>query len=445
MNKFETWQHSNLIRKKDEKLYKGYLIVFIVVIILMRFVNELSTNISTYIQSSVVNEFFVSKGMTYEEGLASFTTISLGVSSFAALAIFYKPLADVLGRKTTMVINTIGIALGMICTFISPSVYLYCVGVALYTFFTQNDIQMVYIVETAPHGKGARLFGTIKSIGILGLVFVPLLRDLVMKNDPTMWRNMYLGPMILSFITAVLIIIFLKETSLFRNRRLEVLENPIKSDDKNKKTNSVSLGASVKSILKSKKLRILVIAYTLYGCCSMPAYMYVESLMTTNGMSTSDITKALYVYPFVYAFLSYFGGVIADKIGRKAVVVTCGLFTAFGFIGFLLAIKAGASPYLIGLLEGIYLGGYFVSGDYLSIVFMENVPTEQRASFTSASNLLMMFGMIFGIGIMMALLLTFGLNIAAICIISPCMLIAMLIVIFKVKETKNTKLNEVSL
>lgn len=437
-------QLNYLKKKRVEKIYKGYLIVFVVVMILMRITNELSSNISTYIQSSVVTEFFVNKGYTYEEGLAQFTFIGLLVNSLVLFTIFYKPLADKIGRKTIMCINAIGIVIGMICSFFSKTVWVYCFGVGFYTFFTQNDLQMAYILETAPKDKGARLFGIIKSFGIMGLVLIPILRDTVMLNDATKWRNLFFGPMILCFVVVILLLLLTKETRMFMDKRIAYLETPIEEKEKNNKLNQkTGLGESIKYILKNKALRVSIIAYTFYGVCSMAAYMYVESIMTTNGLSESDVTKALYVYPFVYASLSFLGGFIADKFGRKTVVVTTGFFVAIGIIIFIIACKNGWNPYLIGFINGIYLGGYWVCGDYISVMFLEKVPTEMRASILSGSNVLMMIGCFVGLGLQMLLMLMFGLNLASVVIIVPAIITCILIVLFKVKETKGTDLKEV--
>ena len=82
-------------------------------------------------------------------------------------------------------------------------------------------------------------------------------------------------------------------------------------------------------------------------------------------------------------------------------------------------------------------------GDYLSVLFLEKVPTGLRSSVTSGANVLMMLGCIIGIAIQMLLLLKFGLNVATTSIIVPCMLICSIIIILKVKETKGTNLKNI--
>lgn len=449
MKKLKEKQLAFLKKSRQRQPYPGYLMVFSIIIILMRVTNELSSNISTYIQSSVVNEFFVSSGFSYEGGLARFTFVNMTISLLTLLTVFYKPLADKLGRKTILCINAIGTVTGMLFTFTSPTVYFYCFGVALYTFFMQNDVQMVYILETAPKDKGARLFGVIKSFGILGLVIIPILRDTVMNNDAAKWRNLFFIPLLVCIAIVFLLLFCCRETRMFLDKRIAYLEHSeeglaaSRESEKRAAESKTGLLESIKYIWKTRALRTSIIAYTFYGLCSMAAYMYVESIMTTNGMSPAEVTKALYVYPFVYAGLSFLGGFVADKFGRKPVVVAGGTFVALGFLAFIHGCRSGWNPYLIGLLNGIYLGGYWVCGDYISVMFLEKVPTELRASVLAGANVLMLAGCLAGIGAEMLLMLRLGLNLASTLIIVPCITICTLIILFRVHETKGTDLKTV--
>lgn len=442
MNRFESNQLKKLESKKGKKPYGGYIIVFSIIIVLTRITNELSTNLSTYIQSSVVTEFFVRDGVTYEQALTKYSLINMAVSIFTMFSIFYKSLADILGRKTVMIINSFGLAVGMLLCYWSPVVAVYCIGSAVYTFFTQNDLQMIYIMEVAPQGKGTSFFGVVKSLGILGMVIVPILRDTVMQNDPTMWRSVYIAPMIICIVICIASVLFLRESDTFIEKRINFLRLPEaekkrKSDEKD----DVGVFKAIGYILKHKEVLLPVIAFTFHGMCSMAAYSYVESLMTSNGLSAKDVTSALYVYPFVYAALSFIGGIVADKIGRKPVMIASGLMTSFGFIAFILGCKNGINPYVIGFLNGIYLGGYFVGTDYMSIMLLEKVPTRIRGSIMGGAMMLMMGGCFLGVAQLMIVMNIFNLNVAALSVIVPYSLIGMFITLFTVKETRGTDLN----
>lgn len=436
VNQFEKRQLRHLRRVHSKPYYPGFVFVCAVVIVLTRITNELSTNLSTYIQSSVVTEFFVTGDVSYEEALSKYTLLSLVISSFTMCSIFYKPLADVLGRKAVLIINAIGLTVGMVLCSISSNVFMYLIGVATYSFFTQNDLQMVYILEVAPKGRGTSYFGIIKALGILGMVLVPILRDTVMQNNPELWRSVYLIPAVICLVICFASVLFLRESKDFTQKRLAYLEAEPQS--RNAERNSgeqAGIFKAIRYICTHRGVLAAVIAYMFYGMCSMAAYSYVESIMSTNGMSAGDVTQALYVYPFVYAALSFLGGVLSDRIGRKPVVVTTGFLVAIGFVLFLTGCKQGWNPHLIGFLNGIYLGSYFVSGDYLSVMLLEKVPAGIRGSIMGGAMLLMTGGCFLGIAYMMVLMTRFGLNVAALTVIVPFVLISTLIVLFAVKET----------
>lgn len=442
MKRIEQFQLNRLAKQKARKTYSGYIFVFAVIIVLTRITNELSTNLSTYIQSSVVTEFFVKDGVTYEQALTKYSLINMAVSIFTMFSIFYKSLTDILGRKTVMIINAFGLAVGMLLCYWSPVVAVCCIGSAVYTFFTQNDLQMIYIMEVAPQGKGTSFFGIVKSLGILGMVIVPILRDTVMKNDPKMWRSVYIVPMVICIVICIASVLFLRESNTFIEKRMNFLRlSDEEKKQKAKEKNDVGVFKAIGYIVKHKDVLLPVIGFTFYGMCSMAAYSYVESLMTSNGLTAKDVTNALYVYPFVYASLSFIGGFVADRIGRKPVMVAAGFMTAFGFIAFILACKNGVNPYIIGLLNGIYLGGYFVGSDYMSIMLLEKVPTRIRGSVMGGAMMLMMGGCFIGVAQLMILMNVFSLNIAALSVIVPYSLISTFITIFAVKETRGTDLN----
>lgn len=432
-----------IIKLKNKLLvptYKGYTVIFLIAMILLRFVCELGSNIPTFIQSSVINEFFVTNSVTFDEGLSNYTIASLACSSVYILAILYKPLADKIGRKTIIVINVIGILLGFIFFRNSNNFYIYACGLAFTTMFMQNDVQTVYILETINNKHSAKAFGLVKSFGILGLILIPFLRETVMNNDSTLWRNVFIGPIILCIIVLILLITLLKESKVFLNKKIEQLENK----NVTLKKEEISLKSSLKYILSNKELKISVIAYICYGLCSMAAYMYVESLMTSNGMITSDVTKALYVYPIVYAILSFLAGFMADKFGRKKVVVTCGFLVGGGFALFITSILLHINPYIIGFLNGIYLGSYWIMGDYISFLFIEKVPTQMRTSVLTGCGVLMMIGSIVGVTLEIILIRIIGLTITSLVVIIPCIIISTLIILFNVKETKGTDLSNIN-
>ena len=83
---------------------------------------------------------------------------------FQALSIFYKPLSDRFGRKIFLVINTLGMSLGMLVIALSHNLALYVVGAVIIFFFVPHDMQVVYVMESAPSKHRAKIYSTVKCI-----------------------------------------------------------------------------------------------------------------------------------------------------------------------------------------------------------------------------------------------------------------------------------------
>ena len=105
---------------------KGYLIYLLVVLSIVYIVDEITSAMGSSLQSEVVTDFFVrGMGMEYNTGLATFTAMGLPIYGVMILMPFYKSLADRYGRKLFLVINTIGMGVGMGICMVSPNPIVY--------------------------------------------------------------------------------------------------------------------------------------------------------------------------------------------------------------------------------------------------------------------------------------------------------------------------------
>lgn len=426
--------------------------VFILVI-LVHVIDEIASNCAAYVQSSVVTDFFVvGQGMTYENGLAVLASFSGVTLLLQLVAPFYKALADRFGRKLFLVINTYGMALGLGLCFISKSFGSYIVGTMITTFFIAHDMQVVYILEVAPSDKRTRFYGITKCIGTLGLALVPLFRSIFMGDDPTKWRMVFFVPVIIAIVIATLCLLTARETKAYLTERISVLERPLEerlaekeaAKLEKKSANKVGMWATIKMLLKHKDLRWLVICANLYMFSTMAMTGYYESIMTTNGMSTTDVTKALFAFPFMFAGLLLLCGFMGDSIGRKRTAVIMGTTSIIAFMLFAFGCKNGWGPIPVGILYGLYLGSYYQVGDYMWIMAAEKAPTENRASSTAAITLLSYLGLFAGL-ILLTAMLAGGLAITTACLIvtMPTLITSMVLLMTKVKETKGTDLESV--
>ncbi len=453
----EQKQLSKLQKTKEKGYYKGYFAVILFLIAFVNIIDEVSSGLPSYVQSSIVTDFlvnntFLGKSYTFEAGLSLHTTIGALSYGFGVLTPFYKALADKLGRKPLFAFSTLGMSMGMLVTFLAGNYIVFLLGYSVMAFFMGHDIQIIYILEEAPTQKRARIYSLLKALGILGTVAIPALRDLLMKNDPTKWRLVFLVPAVVGFVACACVILFAKETRVFIKERSEYLSVPYEQrkaeklrKKQEKKTDSQNQGVinGIKYIFSNKDTKALIISHIIFDVAIAAVGLFYESIMHIEGLSTAETTDALYMIPFVYSGVTFFSGFFADLLGRKKTVLLGSVMCVGCFVMFVFGLNKGFAPALIGIFAGFYQGGYWIGRDYMNIMMTEKVPTEIRASVVGAEGLLTSAGMALGYILMVVGMNIIGVANAAFAVIVPFVSLAAIILILKVKETKGTELSEI--
>lgn len=463
--RIELREQKELLRRKNQlekKPYNMYLLVLCVVVVLVHIVDEITTNLSNMVQSSVVTEFFVmGMGLEYNEGLATMAAVSAPLGIISMLAPFYKSLADRFGRKMFLVLNTFGFALGLSICFLANHYMVYLVGTAVIGFFIAHDMQVVFILETAPKDKRATVYAVTKCLGTIGLVLVPVMRRFFLDADATNWRPMFGLPAFAAIAVGIVGLLFIYESRVFVQSRIEYLEKPYeerhpvkaklsKEEKKALKKSQRKAGVfpAIKYLLThNKDLRWLTITYVVLSIGLVPIANYYESIMSTGGMSTAEITNAQFVYPFGFALIILLGGLIGDKFGRKMTSVFNGCLSVVSFCLFVFGASHGWNSYFIGVLYSCFLGGYWTCLDYLSVMASEKVPTDVRGSTLGALSLLQMAGCMVGMIVLTVSLAVFATAfVGTLCAVVavPSIVACMVLTVLKVKETKGVALEEIN-
>lgn len=430
---------------------QSYIIYMLFVLSLVYIVDEISSNIYSALQSDMVTEFFVNgMGLEFNTGLATYSAMTAPFYAIMVITPFYKSLADKFGRKLFLAINTVGMGLGMFVCMMAENAVAYVCGIGIIYFLMGNDIQVLYVMETAPEKHRAKLTSITKAIALLGVTFIPMLRDLFMKNDGSQWQKVFMLPTIAGVIIGIVAFFIMPETPTYMKNKVALLEkskdtNP---DEKKEKTSDEAQGGvipALKFIFKHKQTRAVLICAFLY-MTSTGGTSYYESIMKTGGMSTSDITTAMYFIPVVNAIMTGLSGFITDYLGRKGSTIYHACFALVGLISFILTSSNGLSPVLVGVCYGLFIGGLWSACDILFIMIPgESSPTNLRMSVVGTMSILSGVGNVLSIAIMtVGMLFVESIGMLCLCVCVPFILVSMVILITIVHETKGVDLSTVT-
>ncbi|MBQ6520370.1 MAG: MFS transporter [Anaerolineaceae bacterium] len=449
--------------EKAQKFHnaKNYFIILIVVLTIVYIVDELASNIRGTVASFTICDLFNTTFGTPEYDKASGTLDLVTTACYLIYLVspFYKSLADKYGRRLFLIINTLGMGVGMLVSIISHNIALYLVGVVLMTFFTPNDVQVIYLMECAPKQHRAKLCSITKGIALISVSLLGLFVKLFVDRDnPGTWRKVYIIPIILAFVIGIAAIFLIKETPVFTKKRLEYLKagaEERKAKDaaekaEAEKDQSVSVLGAFKYIFKTKQTRYIAIVAILLAFATGYTGKFqnmIEVGVARGAISASGSETILMFYPLINGIFTLIGGFLTDALGRKKSALILGLWAALGLGVFAWGCSAELNPYITGFAYGFSIAGLWSISDMIYFVITsESTPTEIRASVVGSMQLLGMFGT--GLNMVyngVVTLIAGSMNLPFVLTVSylPLMAISLIIMMWKVKETRDVDLNNV--
>ena len=453
MNENEERLLTKYKRQLERVTVPGYLIYMLFVLSMVYIIDEITSNIYNSLQSDMITEFFVNgMGLEFNTGLATYSAMTAPLYVIMLITPFYKSLADKFGRKIFLALNTFGMGLGMFVCMLAPNPVIYICGIGIIYFLMNNDMQVLYVMESAPEKHRAKLTSITKAIALLGVTFIPILRDVFMKNDGSQWQKVFMIPAIAGMIMGIVAFFIMPETPAYLKRRIAYLETPEadrKVAEENKKKSSEDsdggVVAALKFIFKHKQMRAIALCAFVY-VTSTGGTSYYESIMKTGGMSTSEITTAMYFIPIVNALMTALSGFITDVLGRKRSATVLAGIALLGLVSFVYTSGAGISPVLVGMSYGFFIGGLWSAADILFIMLPgESTPTNLRVSVVGTMGIMSGVGNVLSIAIMtVGMLFVENIGILCLCVCAPFLLISIIILITKVNETKGVDLSKVT-
>ena len=439
-------QELNRLRKTLEKTNrKGYLAYILMILSMAYIVDEIATNIFNAVQSEMVTEFYVhGMGLPFNTGLAAYSAMTAPLFVCMLIIPFYKALADRFGRKIFLAINTFGLGMGMFVCMIAPNPYIYLLGIGIIQFLMNNDMQVLYIMESAPEKHRAKLTSLTKAVALLGVTVIPMLRETFMGSNGGAWQKVFLIPAVAGMIMGLIALLAMPETPAYLKRRIAYLENQSTSEENTAQSQGGVVDA-LKFIFRHKQMRALLLCAFVFVCAT-GGTNYYESIMKTSGMTTAQITTAMFFIPPVNAAMTALSGFITDKLGRKGSAVVLSATALVGLVCFICSSRFGLPSALVGVSYGLFIGGLWSAADILFILLPgESVPTNLRVSVVGTMGIMSGVGSVLSMAIMtVGMLLVESIGLLCLCICVPFLLAATVILITSVGETKGVDLSTVT-
>lgn len=455
-------------KEKARPKRRTYLIYMVFIICLVYITDEIASQICVQMKTEIAADLFARFG---DSSLSKLGTLELLSYPCIAISLFYKTLSDRYGRRLFLVVNTFGMALGMTLIFLSGNIPLYIIGYCVISFFVPHDMQVVYIMETAPAKHRAKVYSLVRAVATLGAMLIPLLRRIFLY-DQTQWRMVFLVPAVIGLVASFLALLLARETDAFIDSRLKYLrmsEEEIRAEKERKEVQNAQGGffAALKFAMRHKQLRWLYILMAFHNLGfiitmnyqPMLSYGYAGHLVSSGGATNLDnalnavasnngaVTQALFLFAVGSAVFQFLVGFISDKLGRKTAGAIMSGLTLTTLLLFTFGAKLAWNPYFVGFLTGACVGSFWSVGDINVMMMSESSPTNLRSSVASSAYVIQAIGTVVGMAILLPTLGALGnsvISTAALCISAPGILIGLLLVLTKTHETKGTDLDTVT-
>jgi MFS family permease len=445
------------LKAQAERPKAGYYLLFaMVVLTIIYIVDEITSNMNAAMQPYVLFDLFhiTTRNVNTPEYAGAINKVApwqVASNLFLIISPFYKALSDKYGRRIFLMINTVGMGVGMLIVMTSRSVVQYILGMLFMMFFTPNDMQVLYIMETAPKEKRATYSFIAKGIALISVSLIGVLsRAFLTDADPGSWRTVYLIPVIVAVAIGLGSYFFVRETPVFLDQRIALLsmtpeERRAKAEEDRKNSTAEEGGVfrAVKFIFKNKQLRWILIAGFLFFATTFYTSYYATVL--EGAMATEMVASVLIIYPFFNGLITILSGFFSDRLGRKKVCILLGGLALAGLLAFVLACRLGWGPAAAGIAYGCSIGGLWSMSDTIILTMpAESSPSGMRSSVMGTISVMIGAGMFVGQFLFIFLQNYFAMDMLFLCICVPFMAISLFVLMAKVKETKGVDLDNIT-
>ncbi|MBQ8996251.1 MAG: MFS transporter, partial [Oscillospiraceae bacterium] len=362
-------QQLTVLRKKEEERLAAlkHMVLIMIVLTIIYVVDEITSNINLMRPYAIFDLFKIpnadAASTEYATAVSKMAVTTIPTYLFTALLPLYKTFSDKFGRKIFLVINTLGMGIGMLICMVAPNYIWFIIGAVVYGFFTPNDMQVIYIMEVAPKEHRATYASVTKGIALLSVSLIGVLRSIFYDpNDLTTWRRVFIIPVVVAIVVGLIAIFFLKETPVFIQGKIEELEQTdeekkrLAEEKAEKSKSNMSIKDTFKYMFHDTQIRSLILILTLF-MCAVALTGYAAETMLAYGMTDAQMNVFYTVEPIVYAIFAFFSGFLTDWLGRKRSGILFGLLALVGEVVFVLCAVFGASPIVLAVAQGLMYGG----------------------------------------------------------------------------------------
>ena len=444
--------------EKEYSRPKGahYLLFVMLVLTVIYVVDEITSNMNAAMQPYVLFDLFhiSSRSVSDSAYTGAINTVApwqVASNLFLIISPFYKALSDKYGRRLFLMINTVGMGVGMLIVMTSQSVVQYILGMLAMMFFTPNDMQVLYIMETAPKERRATYSFVAKGVALISVSLIGVLsRVFLREDDAASWRMVYLIPVIVAVVIGFVSYFLLRETPVFVEQRLSVLSltpeqrrERAREDARRGTAEEGGVIRALKFIFVTPQLRWILIAGFLFFATTFYTSYYATVL--EGAMSTDMVGTALIVYPFFNGAVTIASGFFSDRMGRRKVCVLLGSLALVGLLLFVLACRQGWGPVAAGLCYGVSIGGLWSMSDTIILTMpAESTPSGMRSSVMGTISVLIGSGMFVGQALFIVCQNFLPMDLLFLIIGLPFMALSLLVLLTKVKETRDVDLDSIT-
>lgn len=420
-------------KNTDISKSKRYFKYLIFILILANIIDSYVTIVMGMVPSKIAEEFL--SGYTTNEQNA-LMAIGASIASMGYYFIFINLyLADKIGRKKVLAYTILGISLACLMMILSTNFWQYVFFWGLLFLFFSSDLWAIYINEESKKEKRAFYQYIVLIGGLIGPILAIILRSIFITETRSDWRALLLVPIILGIPLSIIIMLTLKETSKFQLMK----EDPSKIEKRTFKED-------VKAIFKTDQRKAyiaLLFMSLIFGAATIWRNLF-EKYITDVGTLTQAQISIIFIWTVVAVLIAFLiNGLMADRIGRKPLVYLWSCLLPVGVLTWVIGAHDPQNAFIIvqigfALMHVCFWGLLTI----LSLITIETLPTDRRASGVGLRWLFFAIGTTLGLLLSSIFILFLGLGIAFIIFILTMYMIAPLAYLY-MKETKGVELSEI--